>query len=102
MDPHNDEQKSLFEAVDHFAEAMKKKLVSKQRSGWSGWDDTDRWTQHTLRRNMMAHILHSTTWGGVDVSESTFEPPNLVDMANFCMFLWNIAKKKEGETEHES
>lgn len=91
MTPQNDEQRAIFEAVDVFAEAMKEKLAKKERDGWEGWDEPG--NEAGLKESMVDHILERCICGGLRLRVKTFSSPNLVDIANFCMFLWNIAQK---------
>lgn len=93
MKPKNKEQKRLFEAADEFAEAMKKKLAMKQQQGWTGWDNLDEYERKDLARKMMEHIMKRDVFGTVSVDAQFMEESNLVDIANFCMFLRKNVKK---------
>lgn len=89
----NKEQKKLFEAVDEFAAAMKVKLQMKEDEGWIGWDSLDEYERKNLARKMMEHILKRDIFGTVSVDAQFMEETNLVDIANFCMFLRHSVKK---------
>jgi hypothetical protein len=93
MKPRNKEQKKLFEAVDELAAAMKKKLAAKQREGWHGWDDLTEYGRKDLARKMIEHIMKRDVFGTVSVDAQFMEESNLVDIANFCMFLRESVKK---------
>lgn len=67
-------------AVDRFAVAMKEKLARARRKGRGGWKECD---PRDLRLMLRDHV----------------EKGDPRDVANFCMFLWNlghgIAQKEE-------
>ena len=72
-----EERKPLMEAekddvaVDQFAQAMKEKLAKAREKGRSGWQTCD---PHDLSSMLVDHI----------------EKGDPRDVANFCMFLWNL------------
>lgn len=65
-DHHPDSQ-----AVDRFAAAMKEKLAQARAKGRSGWQNL---TSEELSRMLREHV----------------EKGDPLDVANFCMFLWNL------------
>jgi hypothetical protein len=98
-EPTNDEQRSLFDAVDEFAEAMKKKLAKKERDGWEGWNCAK--NEIGLKESLLRHLSRRCSCGSWVPRRGLFEPSNLVDIANFCMFLWTIAKERIATVEAE-
>ena len=64
--------RSLKQAVDAFAAEMLEKLRQKKIDGWRGWCDAG--NVPGLRRALVAHV-------------ATGDP---IDVANYCMFLWNL------------
>ena len=66
------EEKALNALVDAFAEAMTAKLLEKCRRGSGGWDDPE-WSVHDIVGRIREHI----------------EKGDVIDVANFCAFLWN-------------
>ena len=65
---------AIFSCVDAFAEEMKAKLIDKLTKGYSGWDDPE-WSSEQIKKTLKEHL---------DKSNS-----DMVDVANFAMFLWN-------------
>lgn len=65
-DHHPDSQ-----AVDRFAAAMKEKLAQARAKGRSGWQNLP---SEELSRMLREHV----------------EKGDPLDVANFCMFLWNL------------
>jgi len=78
--------KELCDAVDLFAAEMKKRLIEKRKARWHGWerpfncDVTSRMLNKTARVFALAHH---------------FKLKDVVDIANFAMFLWVWAVKNE-------
>ena len=66
----------LCEAVDEFADVMKKRLLSKLKQGWHGWDAT-------LTRDLPERMLKNAAQGCVRKDKKS-----LVDTANLAMMLW--------------
>lgn len=74
--PDISEQQYLDEAVDEFAAAMKKRLHSKQKLNWTGWDGRgmmDEFYDRMLRNAAQALVKE--------------DKQSLVDVANFAMML---------------
>ena len=70
------EKQSLEDAVDEFAAAMKKRLLSKQKQGWYGWDQPNIYnTSNRLLRNASQVVVRN-------------DPKSMVDVANLAMMLW--------------
>jgi hypothetical protein len=74
------EKQKLFDAVDKFAEAMKERLLSKHKQGWSGWDCYD---ALNLRNRMLLNASHAREHG---------DKKSLVDTANLAMMVWHKRK----------
>lgn len=67
-------KQSLDACVDAFADAMKRKLKEKFLQGKTGWDDPF-WTKDMIIDALKEHIEKGNE--------------DMVDVANFAMFLWN-------------
>ena len=76
------ERKKLRFASFAFNYACVEKLMAKQRQGYFGWDNLE--AKPNLESLFKEHTNRPLT------------QKNLVDIANFCMFLWNLfeAQKK--------
>ena len=77
------EKQRLSDAVDRFAEAMKKRLFTKQKQGWHGWD-SDRLVYGDIPDRMLRNASHA---------RETKSTKSLIDTANLAMMIWN--KRKE-------
>ena len=76
----------LFNASMEFYRACDIKLELKEKEGWAGWDNPE--FEKKLRNDLRSHV------------EKALSQENLVDIANFCDFLWNLIQvKKGGETK---
>ena len=75
------ERKKLRFASFEFNHACVKKLETKQKQGYSGWDNPDR--KENLESLFVEHTHNPLT------------QRNLVDIANFCMFLWNLIEARD-------
>jgi len=76
----------LFNASMGFYRACDTKLELKEKEGFIGWDDPE--FEKDMRNNLRSHV------------EKALSQENLVDIANFCDFLWNLIQvKKGGETK---
>ena len=73
---HNDFawKMALDAMVDDFAHHMKLKLTKKFLEGKTGWDDPD-WTEEQIMQALKSHVEK--------------ENGDMIDVANFAMFLWN-------------
>lgn len=65
----------LEKAVDEFAEAMKARLRSKAKQGWSGW-------QHMGRGELGERLLMNSAKGATKDDKKS-----LVDVANLAMMI---------------
>lgn len=74
-------EKKLRMARINFDYACYKKLEAKEKEGWTGWDNPD--NKKLLKAKLMKHIIKPLT------------QDNLVDIANFCNFLWNLIEVKK-------
>ena len=72
------EQIKLHDAVQNFSGAMMNKLLKKQSEGYQGWDRPE--CREVLEEKLLAHVKRG------------LEGENLVDIANFCMMLWQMEK----------
>jgi hypothetical protein len=61
---------TIYETIDEFAEAMKKRCRQKAKQGYSGWDGRIGW------ENIFTRMIYSAA------------KSNFVDVANFAMMLW--------------
>lgn len=61
-------------AVDEFAEMMKSKLAKARLKGRGGWHDKELCSDEDLANLFFGHLKKSNDG-------------NLIDLANFCMFL---------------
>ena len=65
-----------------FNHACYKKLAAKERRGFSGWNKQK--NKELLEEGLMEHIKKPLTQG------------NLIDIADYCNFLWNLIEDKKG------
>ena len=75
----------LFNASMEFYRACDVKLELKEKEGFTGWNNPE--NKKLLKGGFEEHICKALT------------QDNLVDIANYCMFLWNLIQgsKKGGE-----
>ena len=76
----------LCEAVDRFAEKMKKVLLCKRSDGWSGWREKSFIENGDCKLKLYEHV------GRLMVDD---QADQAVDIANFCMFLDDYWTLKE-------
>lgn len=74
------EKADIEAAVDNFAAAMKKRMLSKAKQGWRGWDTCYPNIPSRLQRNAASAALHG-------------DQKSCVDVANFAMMIWLIKEK---------
>ena len=74
-------EKLLRLACIDFEWACRKKLETKEKQGWFGWDNPD--NKEKLERYLIEH------------TEKPLTQRNLIDIANFCNFLWNLIENKK-------
>ena len=74
------EKQKLDEALKQFAQAMAARLSEKRRDGFTGWDDgfNSAWD---MEHRMVDKVLR------VSKEQEQCDPQDLVDIANFAMFL---------------
>ena len=65
-----------------FNHACYKKLAAKERGGFAGWDKQE--NKELLEEDFMAHTKKPLTQS------------NLIDISNYCNFLWNLIEDKKG------
>ena len=84
------EKDKLCEAVDEFAEAMKKRLLQKQKQGFCGWDNGDvtDYGLPTRLFNKAAQVYVIINYS----SKQRIIGKLLVDIANFSMMIWRKTK----------
>lgn len=84
------EKDRLCAAVDEFADAMKKRLIQKQKQGYDGWASGS-----IAAYGIPARLFYkaSEVWAVVNFSEKKISKKSLVDIANFAMFLWRKLKE---------
>jgi hypothetical protein len=70
------EDSKLLEAIDNFQFAMKDRVLQKKDEGFTGWDNPDMKMQ--MQDDLNKHL------------RKELNSLNLVDIANYCMFLWNL------------
>jgi len=72
----------LYNASMKFHLACVVKLKKKEKEGWVGWDNPIK--KKLLEAKLMEHTLKSLS-----------NQENLVDIANFCNFLWNLIEDEK-------
>jgi hypothetical protein len=65
----------IEKAVDKFAEAMKARMISKAKQGWSGWRGMER-----------KHFDDRLLWNAAKAVNG--DKKSLVDVANFAMMIY--------------
>jgi len=73
-----DEEKLLRALVNKFGKAMLDKLDKKYSEGYKGWYEDNENNIEYLENALLDHF------------KKPLAKENLVDIANFCAFLWNI------------
>ena len=79
------EKQRLSDAVDQFAEAMKKRLFTKYNQGWHGWNG-----EFGIRGDIPDRMLKNASH-----ARETKSPKSLIDTANFAMMIWNERKERQ-------
>lgn len=80
------EREKLCITVDEFAEEMKKRLLQKQKEGFTGWDD-----KNVCLEGIAARLFYksSETYTILNFSQKkNLRKKILVDIANFAMMIW--------------
>ena len=65
-----------------FRVAMLKKFHKKESEGYTGWDKQPSWND--LVSGLFEHV-----------GEKQFDEDNLIDIALYCLFLWNLEKEMD-------
>lgn len=78
------EEDRIKALIDAFATEMKVKLLLKSGDGWSGW--RDRSYKPDFHRQLHDHAMRALL---------DDEPLQLVDVANYCAFLWHHARRPQ-------
>ena len=75
--------KKLIDASKKFYVASWAKLLIKEKEGRVGWDNK---TQKCVFTRRICNMKYP------------FTQKDLIDMANYCNFLWNLIEEKKNET----
>ena len=75
-------EKKISTATMKFNLACLNKLEEKERKGWVGWDNPE-WKDE-FKSEIENHVKRDLT------------QDDLIDISNYCMFLWNLQRGKEG------
>ena len=81
------EKDKLYTAVDEFAEAMKVRLIQKQKQGFGGWDDSGIYA-HSIPTRLFAKAAQMYAILNYPSLKKELKKKTLVDIANFAMMLW--------------
>lgn len=81
------EQEKLCTAVDKFADAMKKRLLLKEKEGFSGWDHGDI-TAYAIPTRLFGKAAELYALINYSEKRSKIKGKLLIDIANFSMMLW--------------
>lgn len=77
--------KAIETAVDAFADKMKAKMREKAlRDMKTGWDKPEDWPDEGLQIQLEEHV------------DKGFTHDNMIDVANYCMMLWNRQQPEVG------
>ena len=74
-------EKKLLSATMKFNLACLNKLTEKEKAGWTGWDSEDYDGIFDSRIETLA--------------KGELTQNNLVNISNYCMFLWNIKELRK-------
>lgn len=86
------EEERIIQAVDVFADAMKKRLIKKMHSGYTGWDSPN------CRKGLLIDISADCN----RIMKGVYVEKHCVDVANRLMMIWhmeNPALRKEGPAD---
>ena len=73
------ERTEIEAAVDEFAAAMKTRMLSKLKQGWTGWDRT--FIKSDASKRMLLNASHAHEHG---------DEKSLIDTANLAMIVWRF------------
>jgi len=74
--------KKLANSTQHFYLACLVKLEEKEKAGWGGWDKT--YNKELFEEDVTIRAKKPLTQS------------NLVDISNYCNFLWNLLEVNKG------
>ena len=75
--------KKLRVACYEFLNACMEKIKEKEEEGYGGWDKPE--------------LIKYLEEGLIEHTKKILTQDNLVDIANYCIFLWNLIEEKGGE-----
>ena len=75
------EEDKLFNCSMEFIRACDRRLTEKEGEGWTAWDNLK--NKELFANRLIKHILKE------------FTQESLIDISNYCMFLWNFIKEEE-------
>lgn len=81
------EKEKLCAAVDDFANAMKKRLLAKEKQGFSGWDSGDI-TAYAIPTRLFGKAAQLYALINYSPQQEKIKDKLLVDIANFAMMIW--------------
>jgi surfactin synthase thioesterase subunit len=85
------EREKLCKAVDEFAEAMKKRLLQKEKQGFFGWN-AGSITSYNIPTRLFRKAAELYALLNYAPKSEKIEDKLLVDIANFAMMLWMKVK----------
>ena len=68
-------------ATFEITNACMEKLEFKEKQGYGGWNDSN--YENSMKEDLKKHFKKEWT------------QENLIDISNFCNFLWNLIEKKK-------
>ena len=80
-------EKKLANATQHFYLSCLVKLEKKEKEGWVGWDDPK--CKDGFKDEIDLHL------------QATITQDVLVDISNYCNFLWNLIEAQKVKEERE-
>ena len=63
------------------------KLEKKEKQGWAGWNNPE--NEPNLKFKLLQHF------------EKEWTQENLVDISNFCLFLWNLKEEERKNAKNK-
>ncbi len=78
-----DDRQNLRSAVRKFSEAMQDKLLSKEKAGWYGWDESR--FSRSLKKRLPKHVDKLIAG----------DTQQAIDVANIAMFLWAMERDND-------
>ena len=71
----------LLNSTMKFKLACLNKLTEKEKAGWTGWDNQD--AENGFKNELKVHY-----------DRKDWTQDDLIDISNYCMFLWNLIEVK--------